>query len=44
MTPLRDIAEGPAPILPMEEVETIFGPVNEILQFQEVFYSAVTAR
>ncbi len=43
-TPLLDMADGPAPILSGEEVEMIFGPICKILQFQEIFYSAVTSR
>jgi hypothetical protein len=44
MDSLRDQAEGPTPILTFEEIETIFGPVNKIIDFQEIFYSAITSR
>lgn len=44
MTPLLDIVETPAAILSLEEVETIFGPITNILEFQEIFYCAVTSR
>lgn len=44
MTPLLDMAEGPAAILSKEEVETIFGPISRIIEFQEIFYCAITSR
>ena len=44
MTPLLDMAEGPAPIISVEEIETIFGVVGKIFSFQEIFYCAVTTR
>ena len=44
MTPLLDMAEGPAPIISLDEIETIFGVVGKIFSFQEMFYLAVTSR
>lgn len=44
MTSLLDQAEGPAPVLSVEEIETIFGPISKIMVFQEIFYSAITSR
>ena len=46
MNPLMEKLEGPVPvpILSLEEIETVFGPVNRIIKFQEIFYSAITSR
>ncbi len=44
MVPLRELAQSSAPILSMEEVNCLFGTIEEILKFQEMFYSAITVR
>ena len=44
MSPLREIAEGPNPILDFDNVQTLFGPIEDIVRHHELFYSALTSR
>lgn len=44
MRPLKELSLGPNPILSQQQVETLFGPIEDILAGQELFYSALTSR
>ena len=44
MRPLKELSLGPSPILSKQQVATLFGPIEQILSAQELFYSALTSR
>ena len=44
LVPLRELAHSSSAILSVQEVESLFGPIEKILKFQEMFYTAIIAR
>ncbi len=44
MRPMKELSLGPSPILSKQQVATLFGPIEQILSAQELFYSALTSR
>ena len=44
MKPLEELAKGPNSILYLEQVKTLFGPVADIANHHELFYSALLSR
>lgn len=44
MKPLDELAQGPSSILDRELVKTLFGPIADIANHHELFYSALLSR
>jgi len=44
MVPLREAGDTPEPILDVQEINTLFGPVEGIISCHELFYLALSSK